>query len=62
MSPLGRAEEAVYGGSPGTGLGAGTEFRTLETQLQVQHLQEELNTKFFGQLCQNSPPPLPAQL
>ena len=41
----------VLGAYPGAGV-----YRALETQLQVQPLQEELNTRLFGQLCWNSLP------
>lgn len=53
----GRAGEVGYGVVLGPRPGAGAEG-ALETQLQVQHLQEELNTRLLGQLCWNNRPPV----
>lgn len=48
--PAGRAGESGCHGPPGSCLEAASEG-ALETPLQVQHLQEELNTRLPGQLC-----------
>ena len=53
----GRAGEAGYGVVLGPCPGAGVKG-ALETQHQVQHLQEELNTRLLRQLCWNNHPPV----